>query len=67
MAKRIEKIKKLYEEWKHQRDTIELGVYSSVAVLCEDCGYRFVARVRMTLPPCLKCGSVNTYDYKKVD
>jgi len=54
------KIEQKYKEWEEHRDKKEIGFFCSVKLICDSCGKRWVDDVRQTLPPCPKCGSVET-------
>jgi DNA-directed RNA polymerase subunit M/transcription elongation factor TFIIS len=56
--------KRAYEEWKRRRDDGEPGLYCLVKLVCDSCGYRWIEDVRLTLPPCPKCGSGEVYEYE---
>jgi len=58
------KVEERYREWERQRDEGEAGFYCLVKLLCDDCGYRWADNVRMTLPPCPRCGSARVYEYE---
>jgi len=57
---------KKYKEWAERRDKHETGFYCTVKLICDDCGKRWVDCVRLTLPPCPRCGGENVYEYETI-
>jgi len=61
-----ERVERAYKDWQEHRDEEEWGFYCAVKLLCDNCGKRWVDFVRLTLPPCPRCGSREVFEYETV-
>lgn len=59
------KVHSSFKKWQKQKKK-ELGKEITTKLVCDNCGSRFVAWVKETLPPCPDCGSKEVYEYATI-
>lgn len=54
-----------FKRWQRAKKK-ELGKEVTAKLVCDNCGCRFVAWIKETLPPCPECGEDEVYEYATV-